>query len=246
VSPIRVDAVGPVDGARKHESDEEERQHSAGGRHPSACHPGHHTPRSRSHAVEESNRYLKAVQPWAPSDLKRRSPGPLAEFRRLARVNRWIASKFNSRSLASGSCTRLAPERWKRPLSALQCTRKSSGGDLAYDVGDPAVIGVAAGFGAQEGDNVIGRPRPFGEEPRRQQGQGRERGRCWSAAGGSRILGAERARPRRLPASTSEAPVTNHRGRVERLDDALHNWADAKSSSFKQPNATSASELRRI
>ena len=62
----------------------------------------------------------------------------------------------------------MTPVEWMRTLWAAQRTRKSS---LRVDscsdqVGEVAVVGVAAGFGAQDGHGVVRDGVPFAEERR--------------------------------------------------------------------------------
>ena len=62
----------------------------------------------------------------------------------------------------------------------------AAGGELADQVGQVAVVGVAAGFGAQDGDGVVGDFVPVAEELVARGGRGRRTGRCWAARRGRR------------------------------------------------------------
>ena len=65
----------------------------------------------------------------------------------------------------------------------------AAGGELADEVGQVAVVGVAAGFGAQDGDGVVGGLVPVAQELRGARGRGRCSGRCWAARRPSRRTG---------------------------------------------------------
>jgi hypothetical protein len=75
----------------------------------------------------------------------------------------------------------------------------ATGGQLADEVGQLSVVGVAAGLDAQEGDEVLGDAVPVGEERRRGRSRNVKRALL---AGCSRLSnsGAYRARPSRFAA----------------------------------------------
>ena len=102
----------------------------------------------------------------------------------------------------------------------------AAGGELPDEVGEVAVVGVAAGFGAQDGDGVVGDGVPFAEERRGPRVEEDEPG----VVGGRRRgpqTGANRARPSALAVDDVEAPVQDHGGRgVHRVDQPLDGRAD--------------------
>ena len=83
------------------------------------------------------------------------------------------------------------PVRWKRTLCAAQRVRNSSlrGGELADEVGQVAVVGVAAGLGAQDGDDVGGDAVPVDEEVGGARVEEDEAGGVRPAAPGRRTAG---------------------------------------------------------
>ena len=106
------------------------------------------------------------------------------------------------------------PVAWMRTSWEAQRVRNSlaAGGELADEVGQVAVVGVAAGFGAQDGDGVVGCLVPVAEELR---GAGVEEG-VPGAVGVLVAHGEERREQglaERVAAQVVEAAVVDDGGR---------------------------------
>jgi hypothetical protein len=103
----------------------------------------------------------------------------------------------------------------------------AAGGELADEVGQTSVVGVAAGFGAQDGDGVVGDGVPVDEELRRAWVEEQEAGRVrWldrvvedvGVEGVAETVGGEDV----------QATVADvRRGAGHRVEDLLHRRADA-------------------
>ena len=96
------------------------------------------------------------------------------------------------------------------------------GGELADEVGEVAVVWVAAGFGAQHRDGVVGDAVPLDEEAGRARVEEDEAGVVGRLAGREVHLGVQRV-AELIGGQHVSASVLHQRGRVgHRVDDALH------------------------
>ena len=103
----------------------------------------------------------------------------------------------------------------------------AAGGELADEVGQTSVVGVAAGFGAQDGDGVVGDGVPVDEELRRPRVEEQEAGRVrWL----HRIVEHVGVEGVAEPVSGEDVQATVadvRRGAGHRVEDLLHRRADA-------------------
>ena len=111
-----------------------------------------------------------------------------------------------------------------RTLCAAQRVRNSSlrVRELADEVGQVAVVGVAAGRGAQDGDGVVGGAFPVAVEVVRARVEEEEAGVVTGRAG-SAYSSEYRPRASGLAARMSRRPLLHERGRAgDRVEHALH------------------------
>jgi len=118
----------------------------------------------------------------------------------------------------------LAPVWWSRTSCAAQPTRNSGlrVGELAHQVGQLAIVGVAAGFGAQQRDGGAGHSVPVGVEIAGGRVQEAEAGHVGRAG---RVVEDRRVqRPaERVDGEEVQAPIADEgRGTGHRLQDAQH------------------------
>jgi len=100
-------------------------------------------------------------------------------------------------------------------------------GQLADHVGEPPVVGVASGLGAQEGHDVAGDALPVEVELGRAGVQEEEAGGVGRADRVAEDLGEERV-PQLVGIQDVQAPVLHERRRPgHRVEDPLHAGADA-------------------
>src|SRR2546425_320306 len=109
-------------------------------------------------------------------------------------------------------------------------------GQLADQVGEPPVVGVASGLGAKEGHDVVGDPLPLDVELGRAGVQEDEAGGVGRAARVAEDLGEERG-PELVGVQDVQAPVLHQRRSPgHRVEDPLNARAYALQSRTTYPS----------